>query len=65
MLGFPTNAIPPAQAELLAYVPHDDKGRVDIWLRVGDQPRAYDVVLDDSLKRRCARLTNAWEKAVA
>lgn len=51
MLGFPTNAIPPAQAELLAYLPHDEEGRVDLWLRVGGQPRAYDVALDDKLKK--------------
>lgn len=51
MLGFPTNGVPPAQAELLAYLPHDDEGRVDLWLKVGGQPRAYDVALDDKLKK--------------
>lgn len=51
MLGFPTTSAPPAEAELIAYVAHDDTGRADLWLRNGVQPRAYDVTLDDSLKK--------------
>jgi hypothetical protein len=55
MLGFPTTAPPatlPAHAELLAFVSDDDDERVDLWLReINAPPRAYDVELNDKLKR--------------
>src|SRR6185503_17638218 len=42
----------PQQAELIAFVPHDDDKRVDIWLRTdASEPRVYSVELTDSLKR--------------
>jgi hypothetical protein len=51
MLGFPTTAPPatlPAQAELLAFVSHDDDERVDLWLRESNAPpRAYEITLND------------------
>lgn len=51
MLGFPTSQTPPEQAELIAYVPHDQDNRVDLWLRIGATPRAYEATLDDKLKK--------------
>jgi hypothetical protein len=58
MMGFP---VPvgfdglPDRAELVAFVPHDEEKRVDLWLRPstgsGDEaPRAYETVLDAKLK---------------
>lgn len=42
----------PQHAELIGFVPHDDTGRVDLWLRQGsDDPRAYDVALDPQMKK--------------
>ena len=55
MLGFPTTAFPatlPAHAELLAFVSDDDDERVDLWLRESNAPpRAYEITLNDKLKR--------------
>ena len=52
MMGFPTTSTPPAKAELIAFVPHDDDKRVDLWLREGnDAPRAYSVELTESMKK--------------
>lgn len=53
MLGYPFSAPAyslPKQAELIAYVAKDEDKRVDLWLRVGDTPRAYETTLDDKLK---------------
>jgi hypothetical protein len=55
MFGFPVetsfSALPP-HVELIAYVPHDDEKKVDLWLvREGSpQPRSYSVELTDDLK---------------
>jgi len=53
MLGFPFSApassLPP-HAELIAYVAHDEDKLVDLWLRVGETPRAYETTLDDKMK---------------
>lgn len=54
MMGFPVSASLeslPDQAELIAFVPHDDDGRVDLWLRVSDVPRAYDAALTAQMKQ--------------
>ena len=41
----------PDHAELVAFVAHDDAGSVDLWLRSGDIPRAYETRMDDALKK--------------
>lgn len=55
MLGFPISAqlvMLPARAELIAFVAQDNDARVDLWLRQGDAPpRAYEITLDDKLKK--------------
>jgi len=55
MLGFPVSAqlaMLPTRAELIAFVAQDKDGRVDLWLRQGDAPpRAYEIPLDDKLKK--------------
>jgi hypothetical protein len=47
----------PDKAELLAFVPHDDAGLVDLWLAASGPPRAYETALDPKLKQalRAAR----------
>jgi hypothetical protein len=53
LMGFPletTFASLPPKAELIAYFPYDDDKRVDLWLRVGQQPRAYSVPMTSGLK---------------
>lgn len=54
LLGYPAAASLadlPQKAQLVGFVPHDDTGLVDLWLRSGDVPRAYEVKLDDQLKK--------------
>jgi hypothetical protein len=54
MMGFPVTvpfAALPDHAELIAFVPHDDAGAVDLWLRDGDVPRVYETALDEALKK--------------
>jgi hypothetical protein len=55
MLGFPVSvqlALLPARAELVAFVAQDNDARVDLWLRQGSAPpRAYEITLDDKLKK--------------
>jgi hypothetical protein len=42
----------PQQAELIAFVPHDEDKRVDLWLKAdASEPRVYSVELTDGLKR--------------
>jgi hypothetical protein len=42
----------PKQAELIAFVPHDDDKRVDLLLREGhDAPRLYETAMDDNMKK--------------
>lgn len=54
LMGFPlatTFDALPTEAELVAFVPHDDDKRVDLWLReAGKDPRSYSIPLTDSLK---------------
>jgi hypothetical protein len=54
-LGLPRIAAlgaPPDRAELIAFVAHDEDKRVDLWLRVEDAPpRAYDIAIDEAMKR--------------
>ena len=54
MMGYPVSASMeglPDRAELLAFVAHDDDGRVDLWLRTDDSPRAYDMALTAEMKK--------------
>jgi hypothetical protein len=54
MMGFPVFASMaelPDHAELIAFVPLDGDKRVDLWLRSGDAPRAYETVLDPSMRK--------------
>jgi len=42
----------PHDAELIAFVPHDEDKKVDLWLKAdASEPRVYSVELTDSLKR--------------
>lgn len=53
-LGYPVEtdfASLPQQAELVAFIPHDEEKTVDLWLRETDnRPRAYSIPLTDGLK---------------
>ena len=54
MMGYPVSVSMqglPDQAELVAFVPHDEVGRVDLWLRTSDIPRAYDTALTAQMKQ--------------
>jgi hypothetical protein len=54
MMGYPVSVSMqdlPDQAELVAFVPHDEVGRVDLWLRTSDAPRAYDTALTAQMKK--------------
>ena len=54
MMGYPVSVSTqglPDQAELVAFVPHDEDGRVDLWLRTSDVPRAYDTALTAQMKK--------------
>ncbi len=55
MLGFPFSTsfeTLPARGELIAFVAQDDDTLVDLWLRQDNAPpRAYQIVLDNKLKR--------------
>lgn len=62
MLGYPTEtaeASLPDNAQLIAFVPHDAEKRVTLWLRTGDDPRAYDTVLSGGLKRELRKAKDA------
>ena len=54
ILGYPLAtdfASLPETAELVAFVPHDNEKRVDLWLREGSKdPRAYSIPMTDDLK---------------
>ena len=41
----------PDRAELVGFVARDDNGLVDLWLRTGDVPRAYETKLDAKMKK--------------
>jgi hypothetical protein len=55
MMGYPTwtpFSSLPKQAELLAFIPHDDDKRVDLLLREGgNTPRLYETALDENMKK--------------
>lgn len=54
MLGYPVGASfdsLPEKAELVGFVAHDDDGFVDLWLRTGDTPRAYETKLSPAMKK--------------
>jgi len=54
MMGYPVSvamADLPDHAELVAFVAHDDEGRVDLWLRTDEAPRAYDAALTAQMKK--------------
>ena len=55
MLGLPVSVSIkslPDEAELLAFLPHDERHLVDLWLLAGDgPPRSYETTLDESLKK--------------
>ena len=54
IMGYPVRASfesLPDKAELVGFVAHDDGGLVDLWLRSGDVPRAYEMKLDAKMKQ--------------
>ena len=54
MLGFPVWAAEselPAKAELIAFLAHDGTQTVVLWLRSGDEPRAFETKLSPALKK--------------
>ena len=56
LMGFPVSvdfADLPDRADLIAFVPHDDSHRVDLWLVVlpADTPRAYETALNTDMKK--------------
>jgi hypothetical protein len=56
MLGYPVSVAErdlPNDAELAAFVPHDETGAVDLWLILpsGPDPRAYATKLTPRLKQ--------------
>jgi hypothetical protein len=64
LMGFPldtTFASLPQQAELIAFVPHDDDKSVDLWLREDNKkdPRSYSVPLTEELKGTLRRAKEA------
>ena len=66
ILGFPLEtafASLPQQAELIAFVPHDEEHTVCLWLREGDgNPRSYLVPLTDDLKKTLQEAKQAQSK---
>lgn len=62
LLGYPadfTFSALPETAELVAFVPHDEAHTVDLWLRVGETPRAYEVPLTANLKKTLGEANQA------
>lgn len=54
MFGYPVSVAMsalPDHAELIAFVPHDAAGTVDLWLRTDDAPRAYETRLTAAMKK--------------
>lgn len=54
LLGFPvpsTMAALPDHVKLIAFVTQDDERSVDLWLTHDGRPRAYEVTLDQDLKK--------------
>ena len=62
IMGFPFSADEsalPDRAELVAFVAHDDKGQVDLWLRADDVPRAYETRLTKEMKKTLRQAQDA------
>ncbi len=55
MMGLPVTASMealPDRAQLIAFLPHDEAQRVDLWLRCGEgPPRSYETRLDERMKK--------------
>jgi hypothetical protein len=52
----------PDRAELIAFVAHDTDKRADLWLTVGDAPpRAYEIDIDESMKKLLREAGNRKE----
>jgi len=66
LMGFPVQtdfASLPYRAEVVGIFPYDDDKRVDLWLRVGSAPpRAYDVAMDDGLKKTLREVMEARQQ---
>ena len=66
LMGFPVPSAMssmPDDAQLIAFVPHDKKKTVDLWL-LGpfEQPRAYEVPLTDGLKKTLNQAKDALQQ---
>jgi hypothetical protein len=64
LLGFPVQvdvSALPDHAELVAFVAHDEDQEVDLWLRTGDVPRAYETRLTPEMKKTLREAREAME----
>jgi hypothetical protein len=64
LLGFPVQVAVsalPDHAELVAFVAHDEEQEVDLWLRTGDVPRAYETRLTPEMKKTLREAREAME----
>jgi hypothetical protein len=64
LLGFPVQvdvSALPDHAELVAFVAHDEEHEVDLWLRTGDVPRAYETRLTPEMKKTLREAREAME----
>jgi len=48
--------------ELLAFVPHDGTRSVDLWLRIGDEPRAFETTLSPQMKKALREALAAMQR---
>lgn len=61
MMGLPVEsamAALPEEAQLIAFVPHDADGRVDLWIIAGPVVRAYEIPLDKQTKATLREASN-------
>ena len=68
MMGFPVAASMaelPDSAELVAFVAHDQDKVVDLWLRDGDIPRAYETKLTPRMKKTLREAEEAMARGGA
>ena len=64
LLGFPvvaSNESLPARGQLIGFVAHDAQGRVDLWLRSEDEPRAFNIPLTKQMKELLRMAQNAMQ----
>ena len=65
MLGYPISvsmAQLPQEAQLIAFVPHDDSKSVSLWLIADkDTPRAFETVLSPQMKKTLEQAREAME----